>query len=56
MSLDKITMANGDVLGQELEWLQSGRGAVVVNEALEILKGADTAVSITASPTKWRGR
>ncbi|MAF96029.1 MAG: XdhC/CoxI family protein [Rhodospirillaceae bacterium] len=76
-------MANGDVLGQGLEWLESGRGAVlatvvstwgssplpvgshlcvrddgamvgsvsggcvegaVVNEALEILKGAETAV------------
>ena len=83
MSLDKVTMANGDVLGQGFKWLESGRGAAlatvvstwgssprpigshlcvrddgamvgsvsggcveaaVVNEALEILKGAETAV------------
>ncbi len=83
MSLDKVTMANGDVLGQGFVWLESGRGAAlatvvstwgssprpvgshlcvrddgamvgsvsggcvegaVVNEALEILKGAETAV------------
>ncbi len=83
MSLEKVTMANGDVLGQGLVWLESGRGAAlatvvstwgssprpigshlcvrddgamvgsvsggcvegaVVNEALEILKGAETAV------------
>lgn len=83
MSLDKVTMANDDVLGQGFVWLESGRGAAlatvvstwgssprpigshlcvrddgamvgsvsggcvegaVVNEALEILKGAETAV------------
>ncbi len=83
MSLDKVTMANGDVLGQGFKWLESGRRAAlatvvstwgssprpigshlcvrddgamvgsvsggcvegaVVNEALEILKGAETAV------------
>ena len=83
MSLDKVTMANSDVLGQGFVWLESGRGAAlatvvstwgssprpigshlcvrddgamvgsvsggcvegaVVNEALEILKGAETAV------------
>jgi xanthine dehydrogenase accessory factor len=83
MSLEKITLADGDVLGQGLEWLESGRstalatvvatwgssprligshlcirddgamaGSVsggcvegaVVNEALEILKGAEAAV------------
>ena len=83
MSLDKVTMANGDVFGQGFVWLESGRGAAlatvvstwgssprpvgshlcvrddgamvgsvsggcveaaVVNEALEILKGAETAV------------
>jgi len=29
MSLDKVTMANSDVLGQGFVWLESGRGAAL---------------------------